>query len=230
MFFFTGMKVMKHYPIFLVFAFLFLSKAAVATPDALFYPAGEDNTSAHSTVESCCGNPDSLRDNPGRRLFGEVSLLNVGLRARFSSLDVLGDVSPEEFREYDVAANFSLPWSWYTQTGWGAGTRLMTSIGALHGAGKTALVASFIPLLAFGSQDGKFTLDMGAGGALLSRHRFGTQNFGGHFQFALTAGAGIPLFRRIGIGYRYMHYSDSGIYGPHSTGADFHMLEITYRF
>jgi hypothetical protein len=92
------------------------------------------------------------------------------------------------------------------------------------------LVASLIPLIALGSQDGRFTLDMGAGGALLSRHRFGMQDFGGNFQFALTAGVGVPLFARLGVGYRFLHYSDAGIYGPNNTGADLHMLELIYRF
>ena len=158
------------------------------------------------------------------------SLLSVSIQATFSSIDVLGDVAPEEFREYGVAANFRLPWAWYSQSGWGAGTRLMASAGALYGAGDTALVVSLIPLVAFGSQDGRFTLDMGAGGALLSRHHFGTQDFGGCFQFALTVGVGVPLFERLGAGYRYMHYSDAGINGTHTTGADLHMLELTYRF
>jgi len=71
---------------------------------------------------------------------------------------------------------------------------------------------------------------MGAGGALLSRHRFGTQDYGGYFQFALTAGVGVPLFKRLGVGYRFLHYSDAGIHGPHNTGADFHMLELTCQF
>ena len=50
-----------------------------------------------------------------------------------------------------------------------------------------ALVFSFIPVLAVGSQDGRFVLDLGVGGALLSRHTFEKQDYGGHFQFALTA-------------------------------------------
>jgi hypothetical protein len=106
----------------------------------------------------------------------------------------------------------------------------MASAGALYGAGEAALVVSLIPLVAFGSQDGGFTLDMGAGGALLSRHHFGTQDFGGCFQFALTVGVGVPLFERLGAGYRYMHYSDAGINGSHTTGVDLHMLELIYRF
>jgi hypothetical protein len=158
------------------------------------------------------------------------SLLSISLRARFSSADVLGDVAPERFQEYDVAANFKLPWAWYSQSGWGAGIRMMASIGALHGSGDTALLLSLIPQVALGSQDGRFTLDVGAGGALLSRHHFGTQDYGGCFQFALTTGVSVPLFKSLGIGYRFLHYSDAGIYGPHKTGADFHMTELTYRF
>jgi hypothetical protein len=95
----------------------------------------------------------------------------------------------------------------------------MASTGALYGGGDTALVVSLIPLLVIGSQDKRFTLDMGAGGAVLSRHHFGTQDFGGYFQFALTAGVGVPLYKRVGVGYR-----------PENTGADMHMLELTYRF
>lgn len=161
----------------------------------------------------------------------KLSLLSVSIRVNFSNTDVLGDVAPEEFGEFDVAANFRLPWaSWYSKSGWGSEIRLMTSAGALYGAGATALVVSLIPLVTFGSQDGRFTLDMGAGGALLSRHTFGTQDFGGYFQFALTAGVSIPLFKRLGVGYRYLHYSDAAIYGHQHTGADLHMLELNYRF
>ena len=165
-----------------------------------------------------------------KQVTNKLSLHSVSIRAAFSNTDIIGGLAPEDFQEYDVAANFRLPWAWYSQSGWGAGIRLMTSAGALYGAGETALVISVIPLVAFGSQDGRFTLDMGAGGALLSRHHFGTQDFGGYFQFALTAGVGIPLFKGLGVGYRYLHYSDAGIYGPRNTGADFHMLELTYRF
>jgi hypothetical protein len=160
----------------------------------------------------------------------KLNLLSVSIRGTFSSIDVVGAVAPEEFREYGVASTFTLPWAWYSQSGWGGGIRLMASAGALYGAGETALVVSLIPLVVLGSQDGRFTLDMGAGGALLSRHHFGTQDFGGHFQFPLTAGVGVPLFKRLGVGYRFLHYSDAGIYGPGSTGADMHMLELTYRF
>ena len=159
----------------------------------------------------------------------DLSLLSLSMRARVSEKTILGEEAPEDFQEYDVAANFGLPWKSYSTSGWGVGTRLMASAGILRGAGETALVASLIPELTLGSEDGRFTLDLGVGGALLSRHRFGTQDYGGPFQFALTLGVGVPLYKKLGLGYRFLHYSDAGLNGSDTTGADFHMIEFSYR-
>ena len=99
-----------------------------------------------------------------------------------------------------------------------------------QGGNKTAFVLSLIPVLALSSQDGRFVLDLGAGVALLTRHTFEKQDYGGHSQFALTVGVGVPLYGRLGVGYRFLHYSDAGIHGPDTIGADFHMVELIYRF
>ncbi len=152
------------------------------------------------------------------------------MRARVSEKTLLGEEAPENFEEYDVSANFELPWERYSTSDWGVGTRLMASTGMLRGAGEKALVVSLIPELTLGSEDGRFILDLGAGGALFSRHRFGTQDYGGPFQFALTVGVGVPLYKNLGLGYRFLHYSDAGVNGSDTTGADFHMIELSYRF
>ena len=166
--------------------------------------------------------PPSAADN--------LELQSLGLRARVSEKTLLGDEAPEDFKEYDLSANVALPWEHYATSGWGMGTRLMASAGVLRGAGENALVVSVIPELTLGSQDGRFLLDLGAGGALFSRHRFGTQDFGGPFQFALTLGIGGPLYRQLGLGYRFLHYSDAGVNGSDTTGADFHMIELRYGY
>lgn len=158
-----------------------------------------------------------------------LNLQSVGVRGRISEKTVLGEDAPENFKEYDVLANFDLPWRNYATAGWGWGTRLMASGGILRAEGKNALVVSLIPELTLGSEDGRYTLDFGIGGALLSRHRFGTQNYGGPFQFALTFGVGVPLYKKLGIGYRFLHYSDAGLNGSNTIGADFHMIELNYR-
>jgi hypothetical protein len=160
----------------------------------------------------------------------DFDLLNVGVRARIGEKRVLGTVQPESFRAVDVAATIRLPWEQPLPAGWQVGTRLLASAGMLEGAGKTALVVSLIPMLAIGTQGGRFTIDMGAGFALLTRHRYAQQDFGGPLQFALTAGLSVPLHERVGVGYRYLHYSDAGAYGSGTIGADFHMVELIYRF
>ena len=159
----------------------------------------------------------------------DLGLQSLSMRARISEKTLLGEDAPENFEEYDVSANFGLPWKSYSTSGWGMGTRLMASAGVLRGAGENALVVSLIPELTLGSEDGRFTLDLGAGGALFSRHRFGKQDYGGPFQFALTLGVGVPFYKKLGIGYRFLHYSDAGINGSGTTGADFHMIEFNYR-
>ncbi len=159
----------------------------------------------------------------------DMSLQSLSIRARVSEKTTLGKDAPEDFEAYDLSANFGLPWKSYSTSGWGMGTRLMASTGILRGAGESALVVSIIPELTLGSKNGRFTLDLGAGGALLSRHRFGTQDYGGPFQFALTLGLDVPFYKKLGLGYRFLHYSDAGVNGSDTIGADFHMIVFSYR-
>ena len=158
-----------------------------------------------------------------------LQLESFSVRTRISGATTLGDPQPEEFQEYALAAYFGLPWERYSLSGWGVGTQLMTSAGLLRGVGEKALVLTLVPELSLGSDDGRFALDMGAGGALLSRYRFGAQDYGGPFQFALTLRVRVPLYKKLGLGYLFLHYSDAGIHGSDTVGADFHMIELSYR-
>lgn len=160
----------------------------------------------------------------------DFELLSVGVRARVGEKRVLGKEQPESFRAYDLVTAIRLPWETQLAAGLQARAQLLASAGVLHGAGENALAVSLIPVLALGTPDGWFTLDLGVGVALLSRHRYAQQDFGGPFQFALTLGVSVPLYHRVGVGYRFLHYSDAGANGRHTIGADFHMVELTYRF
>ena len=83
----------------------------------------------------------------------DFGLLSVGVRARVGEKRVLGEVQPESFRAYDLTTSVRTPWEMEFAPGWGVGVRLLASGGVLQGAGKTALVASLIPVLAIGTQD-----------------------------------------------------------------------------
>jgi Lipid A 3-O-deacylase (PagL) len=158
----------------------------------------------------------------------ELRWLSIALRGGVTGPPVLGGEAAETFQQYDIAATLGLPWSWYSESGWGVGTRLLVSAGALTGAGDTGFVGTLVPLIAIGPQNSLFSLDLGVGGALLSRYEFGNQDFGGPFQVVLTFGLRVPVYRGIVIGYRVQHLSDATLYGSKTRGADLHMLELLY--
>lgn len=167
---------------------------------------------------------------PSRAISGEVSLMSVSLRYGLSGSSPIGEQTQTDFHQYDVAATLRLPWQWYHSSGWGLSTRLVLSGGALIGANETNLIATAVPVVAFGSRDERFSIDMGGGGALLSDYKFGAQNFGGPFQFVWTFGVNLGLFGPVGVAYHFQHYSDATIYGHDSRGVDLHLFEIGYRF
>lgn len=171
-----------------------------------------------------------LMATPIRSLASDYELLSASAQVRIGERTVLGRQSPDSFREYDLRLSWNTPWERQVLSGLSVGARLLASGGLFEGAGKTAAVASAIPVVALGTQDRRFTVDGGAGLGFLSAHRYAQQDFGGHLQFALTVGIEVPLYRRIGLAYRFMHYSDAGVHGPHTVGADLHMAGLTYRF
>jgi hypothetical protein len=166
---------------------------------------------------------------PASILADDFRLLNAGVRGGADGFNVFGGDEDEHFEQYDLFATASLPWSKYWESGWGFSSRLMGTAGALFAAGDGAFVGTIVPLLAFGPKNGVFALDAGVGAALMTRYKFGKQNFGGAFQVALTFGLRVPVYRGFGIGYRLAHMSDAEIY-PDGTGVDMHMLELSYTF
>jgi hypothetical protein len=159
----------------------------------------------------------------------DLRWLSLALRGGVTGPTLLGGESRETFQQYDIAATVGLPWSWYSESGLGVDTRVITSMGALTAAGDTAFLTTFVPDMAFGLRDNLLSLDLGAGIALLSRYEFGRQDMGGPFQFVLTMGLTVPISKNLGAGYRLHHLSDAGLYDG-GKGVDVHMLEIVYKF
>ncbi|MBI5854560.1 MAG: acyloxyacyl hydrolase [Nitrospirae bacterium] len=89
---------------------------------------------------------------------------------------------------------------------------------------------TFVPGIAFGPKDGRISLEVGGGIALLNEYKFGNQNLGGPFQFVWDIGVRGGVVRNIGAGYWFQHISDATIYGSQSRGFDLHMVELSYRY
>lgn len=160
----------------------------------------------------------------------EIRLTSIGVRGGVTGGSPIGALETQYFKTYDFMANWSLPWSWYSASGWGVSTRIMGTAGAITASGDTSFVTTLTPGFVFGKQDSWVWLEVGGGGAFLSQHRFANQDMGGHFQFAADLAVRAKVYEGFGVGYWFHHLSDAGFYGRDAHGADFHMIEISYHF
>src|SRR5215813_6159072 len=131
-------------------------------------------------------------------------LITVGPRIGFSGkTPLLGKQQKYNFRLYDIAALFRLPWqSSLGDTDWKIETRLITSAGALEGGGDTGLMVSIVPDLALSAWNDFVSLDVGAGLGFFSRYHFGVQNFGGPVEIVATTGIRFNPFTHAYAGFR----------------------------
>ncbi|GKS58599.1 hypothetical protein YTPLAS18_21260 [Nitrospira sp.] len=87
-----------------------------------------------------------------------------------------------------------------------------------------------MPTVALSGWNGFVSFDAGVGLGFFSRESYGTQDFGGHVQLALTAALQFHPISHAIAGFRFEHFSDAGVYGPASLGLDLYIIEVGYKF
>jgi len=181
--------------------------------------------------------PDMSRTEGAERVLSyeeqrdSITLIRIGPRVGVSGKSPFGKDQKEDFQQYDLAAVFGLPWGWQEpMTGMKLDMRLHASAGQLAALGNASFMTTVVPCLTLSSPNEAVTVDVGAGGGLFSRYKFGVQDFGGPAQIVGTSGLGLNLITDFYTGYRFQHFSDAGAYGPTSLGVDIHMFELNYRF
>jgi hypothetical protein len=171
---------------------------------------------------------------PGREaaLAEESIFISIGPRIGFSGkTPFFGKQQKYNFRLYDVAAQFRLPWQVpLGDTSWKLETRLIASAGALQGGGDTGLMATLVPDIALSGWNGLVSIDVGVGLGFLPKYNFGAQDFGGPVQIVATTGITISPIAHMYVGFRLHHFSDAGVYGANALGVDMYIGEFGYRF
>lgn len=71
--------------------------------------------------------------------------------------------------------------------------------------------------------------ELGLGGSLFSRDKFGGKNFSTRFQFSEHVGLGLEFANGVAAGWLYSHYSNADIELPND-GIDLHQIVIGARF
>ena len=146
----------------------------------------------------------------------------VGARAGLTD-SVIG----EYLNQFEVTATYGLPWDWSLGSGWTLGTRLDTTVGALHGGGETGAVLSIGPALAFAHPGQRFAIELGISPTLLSRHEYGDADLGGNMQFTSFLGLSYRVSERLEVNGRIQHMSNADISEP-NPGLD--QLALGFRY
>ncbi len=135
----------------------------------------------------------------------------------------------EDFKQYDCFGRVSFPWQWELLSKIVSTVRLTATIGILEGGGDTGMIGSVSPSMVFGKKNGRISVEIGAGGALLGRQTYGAEYLGGTFQFVNYIGILFRLHSKWSLNYRFQHMSNADIY-TENPGLDFHFFEASYRF
>jgi len=103
------------------------------------------------------------------------------------------------------------------------------AVGALNGAGKTAVIGSFSPGVVLTRPGSRLSILANVGIVLVSEDDFGDQAIGSPLQFGLYAGASYHLGRGVQLSYWYRHLSNAGLFRP-NPGLEMHFLGLSYHF
>jgi hypothetical protein len=154
----------------------------------------------------------------------EIDWRSIGLRA-----GVNDNRNDEDFKQYEGFTTWKLPWSRQWDSGWTLGSYLEATGGVLRGGGESAFVGSIGPGIYFTHFNEKIDISMGINPTIISKHKFGDENFGGAIEFTSHIGLNINFARHCTLGYRLQHMSNGGLY-ENNPGLNMHMIELGYRF
>jgi hypothetical protein len=151
-------------------------------------------------------------------------LESIGARGGLSASS-----SGEQFDQAEAFANGDLPWDWDLGKKWRLQSRLDFSLGWLGDSGHNAAVGTVGPSLLLGRERLPVSLEGGVSPTLLSRHEFGSKDFGTEFQFTSHVGLNWDFAAHWRLGYRFQHMSNAGL-GAKNPGLNMHLLSLSYVF
>jgi hypothetical protein len=163
---------------------------------------------------------------------GSISLSRAATRPGQAIGVRIGTSGPdkgERFHQAEVFVLHALPWQWQWPPGWLLSTQLDMAVGALHGAGKTAVIGSFSPGAVLTRPGSRLSILANVGMVFVSQDDFGDQAIGSSLQFGLYAGASYHVGRGVRLSYRYRHLSNAGLFRP-NPGLEMHFLGLSYPF
>lgn len=145
-----------------------------------------------------------------------------GVRGGFSA-----DSKDQGAEIFEAFGTYQLPWSLRGRSGWGVGTQVALTAGALNSGGEQGFVGSLGPVFTIGNPD-LVELDLGVSAAVLSRDKFGNRDYNGIEQFVSHAGLIYHFTPSFALSYRFQHMSNAGLNGHVNPGINMHLFGISW--
>ncbi|WP_454061780.1 acyloxyacyl hydrolase [Candidatus Nitrospira salsa] len=155
----------------------------------------------------------------------------IGIRGGFNAEFVaIPPTEKENFEQFDIFGSVRFPKQYYYDSGWEIYFRMNGSLGALRGDGELGFIGTVSPGIVFWYPAWNISINGGPGLAYVSREKYGRQDLGGPIQIVGQGGLTYYVTEHIGIGWRFHHISDAGIWGSDNRGVDVNLFELTYKF
>ena len=167
-------------------------------------------------VGSCFYGPSVVR--------ADETLWEMGAQGGWSYND-----DEESFNQADIIVAYRLPLQWQRWDVLNASTRLTGMVSVLDGGGDTGLLGTLGLELVIGLGDSPFEFRTGGGATLMSRYKYGDEDFGGAFQFTSHLGLEYHFLESLSAFTRIQHMSNAGIYSE-NPGVNLMMIGLRYRF
>jgi hypothetical protein len=149
---------------------------------------------------------------------------SVGVRGGFQA-----DHSDRDFGQAEGFGNLNLPWGWNLGREWNVQSRLDLSVGWLGVRGDNAVIGTVGPSLILGRARLPLSFEGGVCPTLLSRDKFGSDDFGMQLQFTSYLGLNLDFAKHWRVGYRFQHMSNGGLATP-NPGLNMHVFALSYVF
>lgn len=134
-----------------------------------------------------------------------------------------------DFETFELYYLRDLPWIFYKNNFFYINMNVNISGGLIKQDNAKDFFSTFSSNLVFTGFNGRASADIGGGFALISDDFVGEHKFGGPFQFNYNWGVTLHrLFKNLGVGYRWYHLSDAGIFN--GKGLNRNLIEVFLEF
>jgi len=155
----------------------------------------------------------------------EPPFFSMGLRGGINSRNHFEN----EFSQFSAFLDFGTPWVYEWDSEWTLQPVFDLAGGVIATSEVAAAQGSLALELFLSSPEGAFTLSLGGGIGAMSEHIFEDVDLGGPIFFNPHIGARVKFAPNAGIGYRWYHQSNAGIY-ENNPGLNLHQLELRFWF